>query len=350
MVTAGKAAWREQQQKENVVIACRAGEGGWRSYATVGVMVTGMLLAFPDVCCGELLVEPVAAPGDDGQVDEQAMEAAPVAKELPINLSLTYSLYSDYIFRGVNFSAYPSEGREEPNHQLDVSLGADVGKLVGMDEGSLGTLGFTAWFEWYAAQKEIDPGVEGNLQEVDYVVSWAYDFEPIASTVTLGYVYYQFPHHGEFDTQEMQLTVEHNDAWMWQWLWPENDDGVLNPWCRYAYDFHALSGGQWIEFGVNHPFEVFDLVTITPSVTAAVDHHYLSRLLVLAGSDKTRLAYIQYGLNVDYDLGSALKIPKKYGGLTLSAFLYFNDAVGSAESRDEIEDKLFGGAAIAWSF
>ena len=30
-------------------------------------------------------------------------------------------------------------------------------------------------------------------------------------------------------THEWWVLFEHNDAWMWDWLWPGNEDGVLNP-------------------------------------------------------------------------------------------------------------------------
>ena len=45
------------------------------------------------------------------RVDVQAAEEVE-EPALPISLGLSYALYSDYIFRGVNFSEYAGEGRE----------------------------------------------------------------------------------------------------------------------------------------------------------------------------------------------------------------------------------------------
>ena len=41
----------------------------------------------------------------------------------PVTLDVTYSLYSDYIFRGINFSEYAGEGREKFNHQVTTAFG-----------------------------------------------------------------------------------------------------------------------------------------------------------------------------------------------------------------------------------
>ncbi len=47
----------------------------------------------------------------------------------PLSVTLSYWLVSDYIFRGINYSEYAGEGREKPNHQLEVKLDVDVARL-----------------------------------------------------------------------------------------------------------------------------------------------------------------------------------------------------------------------------
>ncbi|MCH8967222.1 MAG: hypothetical protein IID43_06050, partial [Planctomycetes bacterium] len=109
----------------------------------------------------------------DGQVQQR-----------PWSMGLTYSLYSDYIFRGINFSEHAREGREKANHQLSIDLDLDLASLWGGAPGSLGSLAFSTWFEWYADQEILNPAAGGNnLQEVDYTIAWSYDVEEIASTV-----------------------------------------------------------------------------------------------------------------------------------------------------------------------
>ncbi len=286
--------------------------------------------------------------GTDVEPPVAAIEESPPA---PLSFGLEYSLYSDYIFRGINFSEIPGEGRERGNHQLSVDFGVDLGPLFEREAGSLGSLSFNTWFEWFAGQKKFDPASGGqNLQEVDYSIAWSYDIEPIATTLTLGYVFFSFPNAKAANTQEWTVTLEHNDAWMWKWLWPDNADGVLNPSFFYAMDVVAAPGKSWIELGISHEFQVAEHVTVTPGVIAAIDHGYLDPILGTGRSGSTRFAYLQYGLNIGYDLSTAMRLPAKIGSWSMSGFLYFNDALGNPEDNGTIQDEFFGGVSIGVSF
>jgi len=287
---------------------------------------------------------PVAADAAAEESDDDGAESA-------FALSLNYTLVSDYIFRGINLSEYEGEGREKPNHQLDVSLDIDLALLFGAEAESWGTLTAGAWFEWFAAQRQIDPDFGGqNLQEVDYYLSWAYELERIKTTFTLGYNFYTIANAKAFNTSEWFFSLEHNDAWAWRWLWPDNEDGVLNPSFFYAQDVELTPGGIWMEIGVSHEFELTDNLAMTPSLTMAIDHRYLDPVLEMGSPGSTRLAYLQYGLSVDYDLSAAMELPETIGELTLSGFLYFNDALGNVEDKRLIQDEFFGGVSLGWSF
>ena len=212
-------------------------------------------------------------------------------------------------------------------------------------------MAFSTWFEWYADQEILNPAAGGNnLQEVDYTIAWSYDVEEIASTVGVAFVFYTFPHAKPFNTQELDFSLDHNDAWMWKWLWPDNENGVLNPSVLYAIDLDATHNGGWIELGFSHEYSLTDYLALTPSVTVAIDHGYLDPILGTGRSGSTRLAYVQYGLNLDYDLTAACSLPSDYGGVTLSGFLFFNDALGNPEDDGLIQDELFGGVSLGWSF
>ncbi|MCH8967115.1 MAG: hypothetical protein IID43_05515 [Planctomycetes bacterium] len=276
--------------------------------------------------------------------------------DIPANASLfkvdiNYTIYSDYIFRGINFSEFRGEGREKPNHQVDLSITADVASLFGEPEGTMGSLTIGTWFEWFAGQRKLDAVSGGqNLQEVDYTIAWSYDIEAIATSLTLGYVFYTFPNLDSINTQELQITLEHNDAWMWKWLLPDNEDGVLNPSFFYALDLEAAPGAGWMELGISHDFQVCTNVTMAPSLTLAIDNRWLDPILDTGRQGGTRLAYLQYGLNIAYDLSSGLKLPDELGAITMSGFLFFNEAFGNAESSGLIQDEFFGGMSIGWSF
>ncbi len=273
-------------------------------------------------------------------------------KAPPFEVNISYAIYSDYVFRGINLSEYRGEGREKLNHQADLSLTADVASLFGEAEGTLGSFTFGTWFEWYAAQKRLDPVSGGqNLQEIDYYLSWSFDIEQIDSTLTLGYTFYTIANAKTDNTSEWWFSIEHNDAWMWRGLWPENEDGVLNPSFAFYQDVDRGAGNAiWMEFGLNHEFQVAENVTITPSWILAIDHDYYHHFAGDPNKNTTRLAYMQWGLDVTYDLKDALKLPDGWGGMSVSGFLYFNDALGSAEDNHIIQDEFFGGISLAWSF
>ncbi|NLX13540.1 MAG: hypothetical protein GXY44_07805 [Phycisphaerales bacterium] len=264
----------------------------------------------------------------------------------PISLGLSYALYTDYVFRGVNFSEPAGEGREKLNHQLTVSLDWDTGKW--------GTFGFDTWFEWYAGQKMIDPDRGGqNLQEVDYTIRWTYPLEFIATDLTLGYTFYVFPNlahtlrqdrakgnNNDDRTHEYWFSLEHNDAWMWKGLFPENTDGVLNPSFLFAHDVGSILG-VWMEFGLSHGFEVpgIEHLTVTPVWTVAAQCDYWKRGFFLVGDT--------WSLTVEYDLAGALKLPKWVGSLTLAGELYYFNAWGNFRGPDT-GDEFWGGMTVNW--
>lgn len=269
----------------------------------------------------------------------------------PLSFDITYYVYSDYIFRGINFSEYPNEGSDALNHQLTTSLDVDVAELFGGESGELGVFNFSTFFEWYADQEKIDPNQGGqNLQEVDYSLGWSYDIDSIATNAAVGFTFYAFPNAKAANTEEIWFALSHNDAWMWKWLFPENEDGVLNPSLFYAHDVGGAAGGGWLELGISHEFAVIEHLAVTPSFTLAFDRRYIGRTLDIPAIENTGLAYMQYGLDLNYDLSGALKMPEKYGALTVSGFLYFNDADDEYNQQgSNVENVLFGGMSVGWS-
>ncbi len=69
-------------------------------------------------------------------------------------------------------------------------------------------------------------------------------------------------------------------------------------------------------------------------------------MLETGHAESTRLALMEYGLNIDYDLSGAMRWSADVGVWTISSFLYFSDALGHPEDEGLIQDELFGGGAI----
>ncbi len=279
----------------------------------------------------------------------QAQEATEPAgseweKPLPVTFSLDYTLVSDYIFRGINFSEYPGEGREKPNHQL--AVGAEL------DAGEFGRFGGCVWFEWFAAQDQLTPAYDGNNQEVDYALYWAYDIEALATTFETGWIAYTFPpFSGDgHDTYEWYFSLSFDDSVLFG-----TESSVLNPYFAFYYDFD-LADGIWMEVGISHDFTLSDLgmentpvlkdITVSPSLVLGIDHRYMDGILATGSEGTTKLANLNYGLAVNYDISSAFDIHQQYGRAGVTGFLNFSQAL-----RDElINDEFYGGVTLSYAW
>jgi hypothetical protein len=293
----------------------------------------------------------------DEKIGEPAPGPAPEAaaagwkKPIPIGFYLDYTVATDYIWRGINLSEFRGEGREKLNHQLTAG--------VNYDTGDFGTIDFSVWFEWYGANDQVS-GVnsDGNLQEVDYTISWTYDLSKLCPDVpvelTLGWIGYDFPQlsdDGGF-TNEYFIGLALNDQKLLGDGW-----FALNPTLTYYQDLDdvgAMGQGSWLEFGISHEFKLADCptvgsmpvlqdLTVTPSFTLMMDIGYID--------SGTRVATTQYGLEVGYDLGKALKLPEQYGSLSMKGFLNFSDAVADNSSGlANLNDEFWGGVSVGWEW
>ncbi|NIA07634.1 MAG: hypothetical protein GWP14_08390 [Actinobacteria bacterium] len=262
-------------------------------------------------------------------------------KSTPISFSLDYTIVSDYIFRGANFSEYAGEGREKLNHQLGVGLEFDTSQVG----ANLGTFGVSFWGEWYADQESaLTPGSQGSLQEVDYTIYWSYEIAELSTTIETGWIGYTFPQagHDAYYTNELYVSLSFDDSTLFG-----TEEAVLNPYVAYYLDVDDVDGA-WLELGISHDFGLADLgmdntpvlkdITITPSLVMGIDNGQMGKSM--------RAANLQYGLDIGYDLSSALNIPQEYGSISLTAFVYFSDAIHDAFLNDE----LWGGLTLSYAW
>jgi len=307
------------------------------------------------VCLAEETTDEARRPPTTWLAAVQADAASPAAvadegsaNPYPIALGVEYTVVSDYIWRGANFSEYTGEGREKLNHQLDVSLSADL-KDLGLTD--FGSITFDAWFEWYEGQRTMAPGSETSMQEVDYTLSWAYDVPKTPVSVELGWSAYTFPNAGGdgYSSYEVFASVGLNDGKLFG-----QDEGVLNPSVKYNWDYDLVKAGSLV-VGIEHEFALAGMaptmpilkdMTITPSASFLVDNRYWDKAIGGTGHKSTRLAAIEYGLAAGVDLNSALGIPAKYGAFSVSAFVNFSDAL-----RDDLlNDEFYGGASFGFEW
>ncbi len=296
------------------------------------------------VALAQAEIAAAAAPAPAGQAQGGAPQL------LPVTLTLDYTIVSDYVWRGINFSEYPGEGPERPNHQLGIGAEVDTADLIGGE--SLGSVGASVWFQWFGGADDAAlGGRHDNLQEVDYTLYWTNEFKELATTVTIGWIHYSFPGAGgdAETTNELFIKLTFDDSAAFG-----TEKPVLNPYIYYGLDMDLADYGSWIELGVEHEFAFADIeglneiqalryMSLTPSVALGIDHRYL-HAFAGAGRKSDRLANMEYGLSLDYDVTGALNTPEECGSVTVSGFVKFSDAL-----RDKIiNDELYAGITLAY--
>lgn len=274
---------------------------------------------------------------------EDAAPAPAAPAKLPISFGFEYSVVTDYIFRGVNYSEYAGEGRERLNHQLGVWLEYDTGQC--------GVFGAYIWFEWFPGQNHQIDGA-ASLLENDYILYWRYAIPNTPVTVELGWAAYVYPEYtGDWKTTyEVYTKVSLDDSSLFG-----TKKAVLNPYISYYHDIDVVQGG-WLEIGINHTFALADCpvlgdlavlkhMSVKPSLALGVDHRYLPNALG-TGQASTKLGTLVYGLEVSCDLNAALKIPADCGAYSISGFMNYSQAL-----RDKlIEDEFWGGVKLSGSW
>ncbi len=290
-------------------------------------------------------------------------------KPIPLTFSIDYTLATDYIFRGINFSEYrrswgqsKNEGREKLNHQLTAGVELDLGKA--------GRVGYSAWFEWFGGQRYLTPEDGGkNLQEVDHTAYYGYTFEKLGLDIEVGFIWYMFPRVASGDgasTQEIYVLQSFDDSVLWRALGFKNvKKPIFNPYLLMAWDIDLASCGMYSEFGISHDFALGELgmkntpilkdITVTPTWSIGWDHNWLNKVSLdwpasnpgQRANNSSHLDFMNWGLEVNFDLKSALKIPDKYcGEMYIKGFLNFSDAI----AENFLNDEFYGGVSVGFSW
>ena len=277
-------------------------------------------------------------------------------KPIPMEFRLKYDLVTDYVWRGMNRTEHPGEGRERVSHQFTVGAEADMASLAGQDIGSFGA---EIWFSWWSGQQAAtNHGACDDLQEVDYKLYWRKDLRSVGTEVELGWICYTFPRYSSYpgrssdqeSSYEIFAKLTFDDSALFG-----VEEPVLNPYVYWGLDLDLADEGSWFEVGVEHKFgmagqeAVMDYpglryLSFTPSLSLGIDNRYLQGFSTTPGRKSTRLANLVYGLATAYDLTGALGVPEKYGSVEVGAFVKFSDAL----REDMLNDELYGGLTVGY--
>ena len=295
------------------------------------------------------------APDDDAPVGQDNS-----AKLLPATFRIKYTLVTDYIWRGLNFSEYAGEGREKLNHQLDISATAALKDLGLPDFGNV-TVG--AWCNYYVGYEAQNPGPPTNasnkFMEFDYTVSWEYEIPDTHLTVAAGWVAYNFPHLAGDPhlTFEVFGKVTLNDGFIFG-----QKDPILSPSLAYHWDYDLVNAGVLIG-AIKHKFALDELtegmpvvryMTLTPSASIILDNRYLDKAVAAApggaptGHNATTLSSAEVGLELAYDLSKAMDMDdEEYGSLKLAVFANLSMPLARQEL---LADEFYGGVSLGWEW
>lgn len=274
------------------------------------------------------------------EVEEKA-PAAPIEyeKPLPITLSADYTFATDYIWRGYDLTPFSSGG----NHQMTVGAEYDL--------GDCGRIGAWTWFVWQDDYSDAN----GSLIEVDYCAYYGYEIKPIGLDVEAGFIYYEYPHLEDFNTQEIYTTLSWDDSILWRTIGLKVEDPILNPYMSLYFDID--NGGVWGEIGASHEIALADMGCDATPVLKNTSVEMNCAMFWANDSDVSAdhegPMSMQYGVSATIDLKKVFQIADKCcGGLYLKTFLNYNHALTNNETAgaSELVDKLWGGMTIGYEW
>ena len=288
----------------------------------------------------------IAHNGEMPKIKAPPVEFSDPDKPIPLSFIISYGLASDHVWRGINWSEYPGEGREKPNHQ--------AGAGVEFDAGAFGVFGGTVWFDWFAGTDTMTGRSSGVPLESDYTAYWRYPIRSIGLTPEVGWSYIRFNAFEE-TSQELYARIQFDDSRLWG-----TQSAFLNPYVFYAIEYHQTDWTSWLEFGIKPRWVMADVSALaeipvirdmwfSPSLSVGWDFGYIGDITEVSpalpqGGREQRCANGVAGLEVGYDIGHAFNMPKEYGSVIVIGFLNYSCALGNSILSDE----LWGGIKVAY--
>ena len=293
---------------------------------------------------------------EDGTVIEEASETVVTEQSSNfLTMQLKYTYASHYIWRGRE--KFPDN--DSCNNQYSLAASLDIAQMLGQEAGTFGRVNGAIFFQTSNNRYTRD------LQEVDYTVSYAYDFDAIGLTTEVGFIYYAYPGMSGYNTQELFFKLGMNDGLIMQALGIGDGTPLLNPTLAVYFDIDEAAGGTWTELGMSHDFVLSELgcadiavlkdLTLGANMTMGWACGYPESNSGKAGNNGGNAYYHNdtnsgmtnnFGLTADLDLQSMLDLPDCMA-MNLGAFLNYTC---SMDSNKPFVDVLWGGVSLSVGF
>ena len=267
------------------------------------------------------------AAGSAAAVDQAAQPAQPPqSPTAPIKGTVGFSFMSDYVWRGINLTDVLGGHEGTGAYMGTYGLGVDLVDLSPEMSGKVSATFQQVYFKQY-------DNTDAHLAMNDFAINYTNYCPFMNGDWTLGYRYYKFEnvpamrHSGlSSDSQEVSAQFAWHDGEFFKCITGEDmGTKVLHPTVTYIYDYELAQGGLLMG-SLSHPFDLSEAspelagLSLTPSVLATVDNRYyggltqsLAPVFPQGISKTTRLAYLEYGLNLGANLSKMLGIT--YGTL-----------------------------------
>ncbi len=267
-------------------------------------------------------------------------------KPIPLSFIVSYGVATDHVWRGINWSEYPGEGRERCNQQ--------AGAGIEFDTGAFGVFGGSVWFDWFHGTEQLAGRSIGVPLESNYTAYWRYPIRAISTDIEVGWSYIRFNAFRE-TSQELYARIQFDDSGLWG-----TQSAFLNPYVFYAIEYHHTDWTSWLELGVQPRWVMADVPAlrevpvvrdfwISPHLSVSWDCDYVGNMItvnpnVTDSGPTNRCANAVAGVELGYDLGHAFNVPARYGSIVIIGFIDYSYALGS----EELSDELWGGVKLAY--
>jgi hypothetical protein len=242
-----------------------------------------------------------------------------------INLDVKVTYFTDYIYRGVDRTAFISDVTRERSHdranfQFEGKLAFNLGKLPHPFIGVFTNV--------------LDSDPVSNFQEVR--PSFGFDWAIRPLVISAGNNTYIFPNRSPLGTGEGWGKIMLDDSVLFR-----TDRPVFSPYIYGAYDYDIYKG-WYFEAGVSHEF-VIEGTGMTLTVQADVAYVVGQDSFAGPTGKDTGFQHYEVGAVGRYSLNTLLNIPQRFGQWSLNGYLFYTDGLDKDLRGDT---QLYGGAGL----